>query len=92
MGTDGMRSEIENMNNLKSFPLSDYPRARYIGCSEVENGTYLFWKGEDGTCYMGILGVMEVERWFQNIQKKNKKRASSSNWMPGEPLENNTTI
>lgn len=89
LGPDGNREEIADLHG-KPYLIAGMPQAEYIGCRETEKGTFLYWKDKEGNYYEEILGVMEVERWFREIEKKNKKRASRGDWMPGEPLENST--
>lgn len=78
LGVDGNPDEIaEAQHGAGSYMVSGWPSARYIGCREYANTTFLFWKDEEGKYYSDIVGVMEVERWFREIQEQDKKKKNS---------------
>lgn len=88
LGTDGDPIEIDRARqNRKAYMISGWPTAEYIGCRETETATWLYWRDSEGNYYEDLLGVMEVERWYREVQKRNKK-ASGGNRMPGsEPID-----
>lgn len=74
LGTDGDLEEIARAEQkTKTYKIAGFPPATYIGSRETEKATYLFWEGKEGTYYMDDVGTMEVERWFREVQKKQKK-------------------
>lgn len=74
LGTDGDPEGIAKADQkAKAYMVSGFPKATYIGSREMEKATYLYWQDADGTYYTDIVGVMEVERWFRQVQKRQKK-------------------
>lgn len=75
LGTEGSREEVR-MAQKKSegYRIAGYPPALHIGARETENAVTLYWRADDGTYYSDSVGVMEMERWFREIQKKETKK------------------
>ncbi len=76
LGTGGDPEEIMKAEaSAKPYLISGCPRAAYIGAKEIPNGMLLYWKDADGIYYVDAVGVMETERWFQEIKKRQKKKS-----------------
>lgn len=73
-GTEGDPDEVARAQEKpKPYGIAGYPPALHIGASETENAVTLYWRANDGIYYSDSVGVMEMERWFRELEKETKK-------------------